>query len=202
MSGRRADDAAAGAGSGSGGGIDIAAATATTAGVEAGACAAAGAAVPDEGVLDLMLWSRFFSPLVDDADRGALFAALGLGDFAPLAADYWGMFHAGAPQPPLPLLVHVVLQLDGGDLREDLVRVMEFLELDWAGATLPPDHLAIMLELLAVAQQEDEPVICEGLRVRWLLPWAEAAVAQARGTAWEGVLQRLSGDLREGAPAR
>ena len=34
-------------------------------------------------------------------------------------------------------------------LRGDMVRLMEHLQLDWADAPLPPDHAAVVLELLA-----------------------------------------------------
>ena len=157
------------------------------------------AAAADERVLDLLLWSRFFSPLVDDADRAQIYAALGLGDFAAVADDYWGTFHIGSPQPPVCLLLHAALHQDGGDLREDLVRVMEHLQLDWAGSPLPPDHAAAMLELLAIAHRDEEPVLQRELRRRWLLPWAEQTDRLPEGSPWRGVMARLAGDLAAGS---
>jgi nitrate reductase assembly molybdenum cofactor insertion protein NarJ len=159
------------------------------------------AVVADERVLDLLLWSRFFSPLVDDDDRARIYAALGLGDFAAVADDYWGTFHAGAPQTPVCLLLHAALQQDGGDLREDLVRVMEHLQLDWAGAPLPPDHAAAMLELLAIAHRDEEPVLQRELRRRWLLPWAAQTDRLPEGSPWLAVMARLAADLVETAAA-
>lgn len=151
---------------------------------------------PAENALDLLLWSRFFSPMLDDCARAEVFSALGLGDYGALAHDYWGTFHLGSPQSILSVIMHAELQLDGGDMREALVRVMEHLQLDWAAAPLPPDHLAVVLELLAVALQQEEPVLQHGLITRWLLPWANQAGGRVEGTAWQPVLARLAGDLR------
>lgn len=156
-----------------------------------------------ESTLDLLLWSRFFSPLIDDAQRADIYTALELGDFASVANDYWGCFHVGNPQPPLPLLLHAALYLQGDDIREDLVRVMEHLQLDWATSPLPPDHLAVVLELLAIAQQQEEPVLQQELCRRWLLPWLQTSLEQiagdqSTGSVWVPVLQRLRQDLLRG----
>lgn len=158
--------------------------------------ATAGAAIAaDEQVLDLLLWSRFFSPLVDDGDRAGIYAALDLGDFATVADDYWGTFHAGAPQTPVCLLLHAALQRDGAEMREDLVRVMEHLQLDWAGAPLPPDHAAVVLELLAIAHRDDEPVLQRELRARWLRPWSALTDRLPPDSPWRPVMARLAADL-------
>ncbi|WP_374592182.1 molecular chaperone TorD family protein [Aquabacterium sp.] len=151
----------------------------------------------DDGAIDLLLWSRFFSPMLDDRERAEVFSALGLGSFETLAGDYWGTFHLGAPQSPVTVILHAELQLDGGDVREDLVRVMEHLQLDWAAAPLPPDHLAVVLELLAVSFEQEEPVLQHGLITRWLLPWATQVGQRLEGTAWQPVLARLADDLRQ-----
>jgi nitrate reductase assembly molybdenum cofactor insertion protein NarJ len=153
------------------------------------------AGTADDRVLDLLLWSRFFSPLVDDAERARIYAALDLGDFAAVADDYWGTFHLGAPQPPVCLLLHAALQQDGGDLREDVVRVMEHLQLDWAGAPLPPDHAAALLELLAIAHRDDEPVLQRELHRRWLQPWVARTGQLPEDSPWRAVMARLAADL-------
>ncbi len=157
------------------------------------------AVAEEELVLDLLLWSRFFSPLVDDDDRGRIYAALGLGDFSTVANDYWGTFHTGAPQTPVCMLLHAALNLDGGDLREDVVRVMEHLQLDWADAPLPPDHAAVVLELLAIAHRDEEPVLQRELRRRWLLPWAAQTDSLPEGSPWLAVMARLAADLAAGS---
>lgn len=160
------------------------------------------AVAADELVLDLLLWSRFFSPLVDDGDRGQIFTALGLGDFSTVADDYWGTFHVGL-QTPVCLLLHAALNLDGGDMREDMVRLMEHLQLDWADAPLPPDHAAVVLELLAIAHRDEEPVLQRELRSRWLQPWAAQTGNLPEDSPWQMVMKRLAEDLANtaGAPA-
>lgn len=156
------------------------------------------AVAEEELVLDLLLWSRFFSPLVDDDDRGRIFTALGLGDFSAVADDYWGAFHIGSPQTPVCMLLHAALNLDGGDLREDVVRLMEHLQLDWADAPLPPDHAAVVLELLAIAHRDGEPVLQRELRRRWLLPWAAQTGGLPEDSLWREVMARLGVVLSAG----
>lgn len=150
----------------------------------------------DDRAIDLLLWSRFFSPMLDDRARAEVFSSLGLGAFDALASDYWGTFHLGVPQSAVAVILHAELQIDGGDVREALVRVMEHLQLDWAAAPLPPDHLAVVLELLAVSVEQDEPVLQHGLITRWLQPWATQAGERLAGSAWQPVLARLADDLR------
>jgi hypothetical protein len=142
-------------------------------------------------------WSRVFSPLVDTPLRREAWQQLGVdGDFAALDPQVWKTFHVALPAPPVPLLLHAALARDGGAVREEFVRIMEWLQLDLGERPLPPDHLACALELLAVAIQDDEPVLAEGLRERYLIPWCEQAVVALKDTpAMLAVVDLLHGDL-------
>lgn len=142
-------------------------------------------------------WARVLSPLVDEALRKEAWEQLELpGDFAALQPAFWSAFHVGLPQPRAPLLAHVLLGADGGVLREDVVRVLEYLELDWGDFRLPPDHLACLLELLGIAVVYEEPVLIEGLCARYVEPWcARAADVLRDEPAMAAIVVRLSEDL-------
>lgn len=144
-----------------------------------------------------LAWSRVFSPLVDDAQRQEAWEQLGVpGDFVAMQPAFWSAFHVGLPQPPAALLAHVLLGADGGVLREDIVRVLEYLELDWGDFRLPPDHLACILELLGVAVSSEEPVLVQGLRDRYLAPWCKrAADVLSADSAMASIVSRLYADL-------
>ena len=80
-------------------------------------------------------------------------------------------------------------------MREDLVRVMEHLQLDWATAPLQPDHAAAILELLVIACREEEPVLQHELLQRWLVPWASQTERLPEGSPWLPVMGRLAAHL-------
>lgn len=147
--------------------------------------------------LVFVAWARVFSPLANDTLRREAWEQLELpGDFAALQPTFWSAFHIGLPQPPAALLAHVLLGADGGVLREDIVRVLEYLELDWGDYRLPPDHLACILELLGIAVSSGEPVLIEGLRDRYLAPWCKrAADVLSAEPAMASIVSRLLADL-------
>ena len=141
--------------------------------------------------LTFVAWSRVWSPLVPPAWRREAWEALGLlGSFEELEADYWRTFHFGVPAPAVPLLLHAALGRDGGGVREDWMRVFHFLELRWEGPTLPPDHLGPACEALAVALENDDPILAGELRDRYLVPWCR--VARARLAREGGGLTELA----------
>ncbi len=127
--------------------------------------------------LRMLAWARLWSPLLDERRRAEAWEALGLpGSFEAQRLDYWNTFHAGVPQPPVPLQLHALLQCDGGPLRETLLRVAEHLDIEMSVHRLPPDHLAPICELQALAIEREESVLVEGLANRFLLPWVQAAL--------------------------
>lgn len=156
---------------------------------------------PAPEVTHFLAWSRLWSPLLDDAWREEAWRQLELdGDFAATRGDFLRCFHMALPQPPAPLLMHAALGQDGGVVREEFVRIMEYLELDYdESGRLPPDHLACVCELYALALHLDEPVLVEGLRERYLLPWVQAAApAVAALPVMAALVARFGEDLVAG----
>lgn len=147
-------------------------------GLDAGADVGRPAPVMRSGTLRMLAWARLWSPLVDERSRHEAWEALGLpADFESQRLAYWNTFHAGVPQPPVPLQLHALLQCEGGPLRETLLRVAEHLDIGMSAHRLPPDHLAPICELQALAIEREEPVLVDGLANRFLLPWVHAALA-------------------------
>lgn len=128
----------------------------------------------------MLAWARLWSPLVDDAARAGTWEALDLPcGFEAQRRTYWNTFHAGVPHPPVPMPLHALLQCDGAHLRETLLRVAEHLDVEPGAQRLPPDHLALFCELLALAIEREERVLVEELSERYLEPWLQAALAAA-----------------------
>jgi len=126
--------------------------------------------------LPLVAWSHVWSPLVSVELRGAAWEALALPvDFPSCEQEYWEAFQVGSPQPLVSLLLHATLNRPGSGVREDWLRVMNHLGLDWSGAHLPPDHLGPACEIYACAVARGEELLSEELRGRYLLPWCAAA---------------------------
>jgi hypothetical protein len=144
-----------------------------------------------EAALPFLGWARVWSPLAPRELRAEAWEALALpGHFTEVEPDYWATFHVGSPLPPVPLLLHAALGLEGGHTREEWMRVLGFLGLRWQGATLPPDHLAPGCEALAAAiDREDEVLVAELCR-RYLLPWCRRARQRLEGDA--GVMAALA----------
>jgi hypothetical protein len=142
-------------------------------------------------------WARVFSPLLDETLRREAWEQLDLpADFSATQPALWKAFHIGLPQPPAPLLLHVLLGVDGGALRETMVRILEYLDLDWSDHRLPPDHLACVLELLGLAATHHEPVLVEGLRERYVSPWCERAYQALQSEpAMASLVERLREDV-------
>lgn len=156
------------------------------------------APVADPGVMVFLAWSRVWSPLLDDAVREEAWTQLELPvAFAGTRSTFLRAFQVALPQPPAPLLLHAALAQDGGSVREDFVRVMDWLELDYDEAgRLPPDHLACACELYALALHLGEDLLARGLRERYLLPWAQAvAPALAEEPAMRELVARFAADL-------
>lgn len=146
-----------------------------------------------------LAWSRVFSPLVPELWRKEAWEALGLpGAWPEVEAAFWSTFHVGLPGPRVPLLVHAAIGCDGGRAREDALRVAAHLGLALGEHTLPPDHLAIVCELLACAIEAEEDVLVRELCARYALPWCAAAQKRlAADTSALGTLPgRFAADLR------
>ncbi len=130
----------------------------------------------DSQALAMFAWARLWSPLADTAMRAEAWSALGLpGRFDELAVDYWTAFHG--PSPAVSLLLHAALARDGAAVREDWLRVMDHLGLEWQDARLPPDQLGVACEVFACAIDAGEAVLRRELTARYLLPWCTAALA-------------------------
>lgn len=164
--------------------------------------AAAPAPAIKDATLRMLAWARLWSPLADEPALRAIWQTLGLpGSFEAQRIEYWNTFHAGMPQPPVPLQLHALLQCEGGNLRETLLRVAEHLEVEMSARRLPPDHLALVCELYALAIEREEPVLVEGLAGRYLLPWVQAALAAlpAEQSAMRVLLQVFADDAQRAA---
>ena len=79
------------------------------------------------------------------------------------------------PLPPLIGLAHGSRDPRAAVMIGDLMRAAEHLGLQGGERRLPPDHLAPVCEVLAVAIEREEPVLIDGLRERYLEPWITAA---------------------------
>ena len=159
-------------------------------------------AVTHESALRMLAWSRIWSPLGSDELREEAWAALDLpGAFSELSSEYWSLFHVGSPMPQVSTLLHAALGREGAPVREDWMRVAQHLGLHWSEARLAPDQLGVACEIYACAIEREEPVLIEGLRRRYLLPWCEAAVARLEDaptapTGLAGLPARFDSDLR------
>ncbi len=126
--------------------------------------------------LPMSYWAYIWSPLVESEDKEAPWQALQLpGCFADIATEYWSSFHIGSPQPVAPLLLSAMLNKDASAAREDWLRVMNHLGLEWNDVHLPPDQLGVACEAFAVAIAQQEAVLVDELRDRYLRPWCMAA---------------------------
>ncbi|TWO81404.1 hypothetical protein [Denitratisoma oestradiolicum] len=147
--------------------------------------------------LRMLAWGCLWSPLADNEEHQEAWEVLGLpGRFEDVRIEYWNSFHAGMPQPPVPVLLHALLQCEGAGTREDLMRVANYLEVEWDERRLPPDHLGPVCELYGLAIEREEPVLIDGLRDRYLRPWVVAALAALNNRpAMMGLVQRFLNDL-------
>jgi hypothetical protein len=147
--------------------------------------------------LNFLAWSALWSALTEDGLRAAAWEALELpGDFESIRIDYWNTFQVGIPQPPIPALIHALMNIDGAGVREDFMRAADHLGLSWGQARLSPDQLGPACEIFAMAIEREEPVIIRHLAKSYFLPWLDLAEAQLDATA-EPRLARMLGLFRE-----
>ena len=126
--------------------------------------------------MSLLLWARLWSPVAPVEAVCEAWRELDLsGDPEDRQAEFLAGFHHGTPLPVVPLLLHHTLGLSGDSTREEWMRVLAWLDLGFGHIRLPPDHLAIACEVLAVAAGRGERLICEELAGRYLRPWTEIA---------------------------
>jgi len=157
--------------------------------------------LPRECALRFVAWARVWSPTAPRELRDEAWQALGLpGSFAEIEPEYWATFHVGSPAPPVPLVFHAALGMEGGHAREEWIRVLHFLELRWQEAALPPDHLAPACEALAAAIDREDAVMVSELCQRYFLPWcqharerlgADASPARSLAAGFEADLRAL-----------
>lgn len=143
--------------------------------------------------LNFLAWSALWSALTEDDLREAAWEALELpACFADVRISYWSTFHAGIPQPPIPALMHALLELDGAAAREDWMRAANYLDLTWSHALLAPDHLGPACEIFAMAVEREEPVIIDTLATRYLAPWIDRAQHLLNATTEPGLAALLA----------
>jgi len=129
-----------------------------------------------EAALPFTAWSRIFSPLPSDVLREDAWQMLELPlTFEEIKAEYWSTFQVGNPSPRVPLLLHAALGLEAAATREEWLRVINHLELEWDEAHLPPDQLGVACEIYACAIDAEEPVLISELPQRYFLPWCAFA---------------------------
>lgn len=139
-----------------------------------------------DNALALTLWARVWSPITDETERAEAWQALGLpGVYSDIATDYWSTFHVGSPQPMAPLMLSVMLGKESSSAREDWLRVVNYLGLEWDDVYLSPDQLGVACEIMAVAVAREESVLIKELHGRYLAPWCLAA----QGIVVEGELK-------------
>lgn len=139
---------------------------------------------PRPEALPFLLWARIWSQLVSDEERAEAWNVLDLpSSFEAEQEVYWTSFHIGVPGPPVPLLFHAALGLDGANVREDLMRVSNYLGLQMSGSRLPPDHLAAATEVFAMVIDRAEPMLTQELGRRYFLPWCSCAERKLAETA-------------------
>lgn len=125
----------------------------------------------------ILHWSRIWSPLVPEDSISDSWQQLRLpGSWHEHQTAFLSAFHHGMPTPQISLLLHHTLGLPGNSTREEWMRLMSWLGLDLSEARLPPDHLAIACEAIAVAVDKDESVIVSEVLERYLFPWCELAL--------------------------
>ena len=132
-----------------------------------------------DSALPFIAWSRVWSSVVPEEMQAEAWQALGLpDDFTTYKTDYWTLFHTGMPAPKVPLLLHAALNMEGNSVREDWLRVLSHLELEWEDLHMPPDQLGIACEIYACVIDRQEDFLIEELRTKYLRPWCDFALAR------------------------
>lgn len=143
--------------------------------------------------LNFLAWSALWSTLTEDDLRAAAWEALDLpGDFDAVRINYWNTFQVGIPQPPIPALIHALMNIDGAGAREDFMRAADHLGLSWGHARLSPDQLGPACEIFAMAVEQEEPVIIAHLSKTYFLPWLDLAQDQLNASANPELAQMLA----------
>jgi len=150
----------------------------------------------DDPVIRLTQWACIWSPLASSEQRLTAWAALGLEDAGP-GDEFWSLFHNGAPSPKVPLLFHAALGIPGASAREDWMRSLNYLGLEWKSNVLPPDHLAVACDVIAYATGQGESVLVRELIERYLERWCVNAAEKLRqsSSACARLPSQLSSDL-------
>lgn len=145
-------------------------------------------------VSELLAWSRVWSTLVPLEERKEAWNHLGLPQATSVdQPSFVSTFVAGSPQPPVPLLLHALLRIDGAATREAWLRAAAYLGLKAAKGHLPPDHLGPACEILSVALSDGEAVLVMELCRRYLIKWCTTATELVSGQqSNEEVLLRFS----------
>jgi len=126
--------------------------------------------------LRFVAWARVWSPTAPRELREEAWQALDLpGGYDVVESEYWSAFHVGAPTPPMPLVLHAALGMEGGHAREEWMRILGFMGLRWQEESLPPDHLGPGCEALATAIDRRDAVMVSEICTRYMLPWCEQA---------------------------
>ena len=152
-----------------------------------------------EAALAMGAWSHVWSSAVSVDLRRAAWEALELPEsFEDCKQEYWNVFQVGSDGPRISLLLHHALGRPGQSVREDWLRVMNHLGLQWNEIHLPPDQLGAACEVYACAIARNEPVLIEELRARYLLPWCEVArrILAADGSRLTFLPEHFEQDLR------
>ena len=152
-----------------------------------------------EAALAMGAWSHVWSSAVSTDLRRAAWEALELPEsFEDCKQEYWNVFQVGSDGPRISLLLHHALGRPGSSVREDWLRVMSHLGLQWNDVHLPPDQLGAACEVYACAIARNEPVLIEELRARYLLPWCEVArgILQKDGSRLTFLPEYFERDLR------
>ncbi len=128
---------------------------------------------------NFLVWSRLWSPFLDREQFQDAAATQDLSEW--IQSNYeavFNLFHIGFPAPAIPPLMHAALNLDGGRVREDIVRIMSFMDLQWSEHRLPPDHLAVLCDILAALLHEQQLPLAKALLDRYMIPWVTYASQQ------------------------
>ena len=152
-----------------------------------------------ESALAIGAWSHVWSSAVSVDLRRAAWEALELPEsFEDCKQEYWNVFQVGSEGPRISLLLHHALGRPGSSVREDWLRVMNHLGLEWNEVHLPPDQLGAACEVYACAIARNEPVLIDELRARYLLPWCEVArgILAADGSRLTFLPEHFEQDLR------
>ncbi len=152
--------------------------------------------VTNQAAFTFAEWAVIWSPGVEKDRRSEAWRLLELpGDYDNLEPEYWSVFHVGSPQPKLSLLLHSALNMEGGHVREEWMRVFHFLGLSWKESTLPPDHLAPACDALALALANGDDILVSELGDRYLLPWCERGSELLKQSPMLAVTEQFKSDL-------